>query len=352
LKKNNEFAERKAVMRTIRLETPEQLRLTETAEPNTPGPGEVLVRMHRVGVCGTDYHAFRGNQPFFTYPRILGHELGVEVVALGPDVQDIAVGAQCAVRPYLECGHCPPCRRGKPNCCANLQVFGVHIDGGMREFALLPASHVHPATHLTYDQLALVEPLSVGAHAVARAQLAAGERVLVVGAGPIGLAVTQFALLSGVQVMVMDISEQRLDFVQRHWPMVTLINGQGGGLAALQKVTGDDLPITVFDATGNPHSMQQAFSYVGFGGRLIFVGLFPGEVTFHDPTFHSHEMTLLSSRNALGTDFQRVIAAIEAEQVALAPWITHRAVFETLIEAFPLWTDPSSGIIKGLISVE
>jgi len=339
-------------MRTIRLETPEQLRLTETAEPNTPGPGEVLVRMHRVGVCGTDYHAFRGNQPFFTYPRILGHELGVEVVALGPDVQDIAVGAQCAVRPYLECGHCPPCRRGKPNCCANLQVFGVHIDGGMREFALLPASHVHPATHLTYDQLALVEPLSVGAHAVARAQLAAGERILVVGAGPIGLAVTQFALLSGVQVMVMDISEQRLDFVQRHWPMVTLINGQGGGLAALQKVTGDDLPITVFDATGNPHSMQQAFSYVGFGGRLIFVGLFPGEVTFHDPTFHSHEMTLLSSRNALGTDFQRVIAAIEAEQVALAPWITHRAVFETLIEAFPLWTDPSSGIIKGLISVE
>jgi 2-desacetyl-2-hydroxyethyl bacteriochlorophyllide A dehydrogenase len=351
LKKNNVLAERNAGMRTIRLETPEQLQLTETAEPSTPGSGEVLVRMHRVGVCGTDYHAFRGNQPFFTYPRILGHELGVEVVAVGPDVQDIAVGAQCAVRPYLECGHCPPCRRGRPNCCANLQVFGVHIDGGMREFALLPASHVHPSTQLTYDQLALVEPLSVGAHAVARAQLAVGERVLVVGAGPIGLAVTQFALLSGVQVMVMDISEQRLAFVQRQWPTVTLINGQGSGLDALQKVTGDDLPITVFDATGNPHSMQQAFSYVGFGGRLIFVGLFPGEVTFHDPTFHSHEMTLLSSRNALSADFQRVIAAIEAEQVELTPWITHRAAFETLIEAFPLWTDPNSGIIKGLISV-
>ena len=339
------------MMRAVVLETPERLRLAEMEEPSMPGVGEALVRVHRVGVCGTDYHAFRGQQPFFTYPRVLGHELSVEVVAVGTDVHNVKVGARCAVRPYLECGHCPSCRRGKPNCCANIQVLGVHVDGGMRELLLIPASHLHPTTHLTYEQLALVEPLAIGAHAVARAQLTAGERVLVVGAGPIGLAVTQFALLAGAHVLVMDISEQRLSFVRHHWPLAITIDGKGFESDALQQITDNDLPTAVFDATGNPHSMQAAFSYVAFGGRLIFVGLFPGDVTFHDPLFHSHEMTLLSSRNALATDFQSVITAIEKAQITLTPWVTHRATLETLLETFPLWIDASSGIIKGIITV-
>lgn len=339
------------VMKAIVLETPEQLRLSAIGEPSIPGPGEALVRVHRIGVCGTDYHAFRGKQPFFTYPRILGHELGVEVVAVGSEVHHITVGAHCAVRPYLECGHCAPCQRGKPNCCVNMQVLGVHIDGGMRELALVPASHLHSAEGLTYDQLALVEPLAIGAHAVERAQLAVGERVLVVGAGPIGLAVTRFALLAGAQVTVMDISEQRLTFVQHSMPSATSINGQGSGLDILRHLTGDDLPTAVFDATGNAHSMQSAFSYVGYGGRLIFVGLFSGDVTFHDPLFHSREMTLLSSRNARSTDFQSCISAMKDGQIDLTPWITHRATIETLIEVFPHWTDPASGIIKGIITI-
>ena len=338
-------------MRAVLLEAPEQLRFSTRGEPPAPGPGEALVRVHRVGVCGTDYHAFHGNQPFFTYPRILGHELGVEVVAVGSETPGVTVGDRCAVRPYLECGYCPSCRRGKPNCCANMHVLGVHVDGGMREMLLLPASHLHPTSHLTYEQLALIEPLAIGAHAVARSQLTAGERVLVVGAGPIGLAVTQFALLAGAHVMVMDISEQRLSFVQYHWPSATTIDGNGASIDTLRQVTNDDLPTAVFDATGNAYSMQAAFSYVGFGGRLIFVGLFPGDVTFHDPLFHSHEMTLLSSRNALATDFQSVIAEIEMAHIVLTSWVTHHATLETLHEAFPLWMNASSGIIKGIITV-
>jgi len=338
-------------MRAILLEAPEQLRLSTSGEPPAPGQGEALVRVHRVGVCGTDYHAFRGQQPFFTYPRVLGHELGVEVVEVGPNVHNVTVGARCAVRPYLECGHCPSCRRGKPNCCANIQVLGVHVDGGMCELFLLPASHLHPTTHLTYEQLALVEPLAIGAHAVARTHLTAGERVLVIGAGPIGLAVTQFALLAGAHVMVMDISEQRLTFVQHQWPSVITIDGTRRDSDAFRQVTDGDLPTAVFDATGNPHSMQAAFSYVGFGGCLTFVGLFPGDVTFHDPLFHSHEMTLLSSRNALDTDFQHVIAEIEAAHITLTSWVTHHATLETLLAVFPKWIDVESGIIKGIITV-
>jgi len=338
-------------MKAIILDKPGHLRPIQMEEPEEPGAGEALIRIRQVGVCGTDLHAFRGEQPFFTYPRILGHELSGEIIALhSPSQSNLSIGAHCAVEPYFNCGHCPPCRRGLTNCCVNLKVFGVHSDGGMRDFALIPLSYLHQSSTLSTEQLALVEPLAIGAHAVARAQLTPGERVLVVGAGPIGLAVTSFAVLAGASVTVMDISKQRLEFCQRQWPQVVCIDGRDQPLAALQAVVGDDLPTIVFDATGNPQSMMSAFTYVAYGGRLIFVGLFRGDVTFHDPDFHSRELSLLSSRNATSKDFQHVITALETGQIDLAPWITHRASFDTIIDAFPGWFDRDSGIIKALVA--
>jgi 2-desacetyl-2-hydroxyethyl bacteriochlorophyllide A dehydrogenase len=337
-------------MQTILLERPGHLCLLDREMPGEPGPGEALVRIHQVGVCGTDLHAYQGNQPFFQYPRILGHELGVEVLAVASPEQGVAVGARCAVEPYLACDHCPACLRGKPNCCLHLQVLGVHIDGGMREFAHVPIRSLHSSSSLSYEQLALVEPLAIGAHAVARAQLHPEERVLVVGAGPIGLAVTQFALLAGVQVMVLDVSEQRLHFCQERWPQVVCLDGRGDPLATLQRRCGDDLPTAVFDATGNLGAMHASFAYAGHGGRLIFVGLAQGDITFHDPEFHRRELTLLSSRNATSVDFQHVIAVLESGQIDLAPWITHRATAETMLEQFPRWFERESGIIKALIA--
>jgi hypothetical protein len=232
-----------------------------------------------------------------------------------------------------------------------MKVFGVHIDGGMRELAIVPTSQLHASHALSFEQLALVEPLSIGAHAVSRAQISKGERVLVVGTGPIGLAVTRFALLAGATVLVMDISLNRLEFCQQQWPEVICIDGRAQPLAALQDVVSDDLPTVVFDATGNPQSMMATFNYVANGGRLVFVGLFPGDITFHDPDFHSREMTLLSSRNATSKDFQQVIAAIATGQIDLAPWITHRASLDTLVDAFPGWFDRNSGIIKALVAL-
>ncbi len=226
----------------------------------------------------------------------------------------------------------------------------MHIDGGMRELAIVPISQLHPSSTLSFEQLALVEPLSIGAHAVRHGQVTEEECVLVVGAGPIGLAVTQFALLAGARVLVMDISEQRLAFCKRQWPEVVCINNTGDAVAALQDVVADDLPTAVFDATGNPNSMMAAFHYVAYGGRLIFVGLFPGDITFHDPDFHSHELSLLSSRNATAQDFHHVISALEAGQIDLAPWITHRASPDTMIDAFPGWFDRNSGIIKAIVT--
>lgn len=338
-------------MKAIILEKPGQWLSMQVDELYEPRPEEALVRIRKVGVCGTDFHAFRGEQPFFSYPRILGHELSVEIVAVGTNSQhdSLVPGMRCAVEPYFNCGHCPSCRRGKPNCCLNLKVFGVHIDGGMREMALVPLAKLHPSSTLTFEQLALVEPLSIGAHAVSRGGPIANERVLVVGAGPIGLAVTQFTLLANAHVIVMDISSQRLAFCQRMWPQVTCLDGRDNPLAALQDVVGDDLPTLVFDATGNRQSMQTAFQYVAHGGRLVFVGLFQGDVTFHDPSFHQRELTLYSSRNATGADFHHVMASLETGLVNDASWITHRATFENMTTSFEQWINPDSGVIKAMI---
>lgn len=202
-------------MHTLVLSSPGKLSLESTPFPAAPNAGEALVRVHRIGVCGTDIHAFNGKQPFFTYPRILGHELGVEILAIGPDVSRIQPGDRCAVEPYLNCGHCIACRRSKPNCCTSLQVLGVHTDGGQREQIVVPAAKLHRSASLSYDQLALVETLGIGAHAVERAQIAVGETVAVIGAGPIGLSVTQFALAAGARVLVVDVSERRLNFAKR-----------------------------------------------------------------------------------------------------------------------------------------
>jgi 2-desacetyl-2-hydroxyethyl bacteriochlorophyllide A dehydrogenase len=341
-------------MKTLILETPGRIAAADTTEPGQPAAGEALVRVHRVGVCGTDIHAFNGKQPFFSYPRILGHELGVEVVAVGTGVANVKVGDRCAVEPYLNCGKCIACRRGKPNCCTDLKVLGVHTDGGHRERILLPAAKLHPSAKLTLDQLALVETLGIGAHAVERAGLDAGENVAVIGAGPIGLAVIQFALAAGARVIVIDVNEGRLAFCRDRLGLAAadLIDARSADVVAkLKELTNGDLPTAVFDATGNPKSMAASFEYPAHGGKLIFVGLFPGDVTFNDPNFHRRELTLFASRNARSADFPRILQLIEDGKVDTTPWITHRAPLADVPALFESWTKPEAGVLKAMIEL-
>jgi 2-desacetyl-2-hydroxyethyl bacteriochlorophyllide A dehydrogenase len=338
-------------MKTVILDAPGQLRLTETAPPEAPGVEEALVQVRRVGICGTDLHAYRGRQPFFSYPRILGHELGVEVVAIGPEVTNVALGDRCAVEPYLDCGTCIACRRGKPNCCANLNVLGVHTDGGLRERIVVPARKLHPSTELTLEQLALVETLGIGAHAVGRAELEAGEFVLVIGAGPIGLSVIQFVQAAGARLIVLDTNRKRLDFCRRSYRVEHALDAAANPLEQVRDLTDGDLPTAVFDATGNANSMQAAFQYVAPGGRLIFVGLVQDNITFHDPDFHRREITLLASRNSTADDFRRIIGLLEAKRIDTAPWITHRVECGAVPAEFPGWLSPSSGLIKAMVEM-
>jgi 2-desacetyl-2-hydroxyethyl bacteriochlorophyllide A dehydrogenase len=340
-------------MKTIVLEQPGLLRLADTTPPDGPAAGQVLVRVRRVGVCGTDLHAFKGEQPFFSYPRVLGHELGVEIVALGPVERqpELAVGDYCSVNPYLNCGHCSACRRGRPNCCLNLKVLGVHTDGGMRELIAVPIDKLHKSSTLALDQLALVEMLCIGAHAVRRAQLMPGEQVLVIGAGPIGLSAIQFAQIAGANVIGMEVSEHRREFCRRQLGVERWIDGRRDPLPQIQNLLSGELPTAVFDASGNAGSMMRAFSYVAHGGKLIFVGLFQGDITFHDPDFHRRELTLMSSRNATDDDFAQAIELLEAKKIDVAPWITHRVAPEELLGAFPGWMTPESQVVKAMLEL-
>lgn len=340
-------------MKTIVLEQPGVFRLTETA-PATPARGEALVRVQRVGICGTDLHAYRGRQPFFEYPRILGHELGVEIVAFGPDTApgDLAVGDICAVEPYLNCGACGACRRGKTNCCERLRVLGVHSDGGMREWITVPVHKLHKAPGVPVEHLAMVEMLCIGAHAVRRAQLTPSDAVLVIGAGPIGLGVMQFARLAGIPVVGAEISPARTEFAQTHLGITQWVDPREEGTAQARAHLGGELPTIVFDATGNVHSMRQSFDYVANGGKLVFVGLVQDDISFYDPEFHRREMTLLSSRNATATDFATVIAALAAGEVRPDPWISDVASPAEMLERFEHWLDPNAGVVKAMLTFD
>ncbi len=336
-------------MKTVTLDQPFQFTLSETPEPSRCEPGEALVRVHRVGICGTDIHAYRGRQPYFSYPRIIGHELGVEIVEVGLNERGLKAGDRCSVEPYLNCGHCIACRHGKTNCCISLQCLGVHTDGGMRELIKVPVTKLHKSDTLGLDQLALVETLGIGSHAVDRAMLGMGEYVLVIGAGPIGLSVIQFARLAEVKLIVLDVNAQRLDFARRQFGVDYIVNAQDNPLARVMEITDGDLPTVVFDATGSGESMMGAFQYVAHGGRLVFVGLMQGDITFSDPFFHRREMTILSSRNSLPANFTRIIALMESGRVNTDPWITHRASADALPELFPKWVSPESGMLKGIV---
>jgi 2-desacetyl-2-hydroxyethyl bacteriochlorophyllide A dehydrogenase len=337
-------------MLQIVLEKPGHFLVTDGPEP-TLASGDALVRVHRIGVCGTDLHAFAGKQPFFSYPRILGHELGVEVIDPGSEPHGLRAGDRCSVEPYLNCGHCIACRRGKPNCCTSLNVIGVHSDGGMRPFIAIPARKLHRSATLDYEQLALVETLGIGAHAIERAEPKKDDFVLVIGAGPIGLSVIQFAVVSGATLAVMDVSETRLAFCRDQLGVAHTVVAGPDATAQLKAIGGGDLPTIVIDATGNPQSMARTFELAAHGGRIVFVGLFQGDVTFNDPNFHRRELTLCASRNAVPQTFRDIICLVETGRVDTRPWITHRFALADTPAVFPEKISGNPAVLKAIIAV-
>jgi threonine dehydrogenase-like Zn-dependent dehydrogenase len=284
--------------------------------------GEVLLKIKRIGVCGTDIHAFGGTQPYFEYPRILGHELAAKYIE--GNVSGFISGDKVTFIPYFHCGQCVACRNGLTNCCANIKVFGVHIDGGMAQYVTIPEQYLLHGQGLDYDDLALVEPLAIAAHGVRRAK-----------------------------VVVMDVNDYRLGFCKKELQANEIINPLNEDVVArLKKITNGDMPTVVIDATGNRNVMNTAFNYIAHGGRFVLVGLQKGELAFNHPDFHKRESTLMSSRNATIQDFEYVMECIKEGKIYTKKYITHRVNFAEMIPEFEKWIDPKNNVIKAMIELD
>ncbi|MGJ8694209.1 MAG: zinc-binding alcohol dehydrogenase family protein [Thalassotalea sp.] len=337
-------------MRTIVCVEPGVLESTQTQIP-TPQAGEVLVKIKAIGICGTDIHAFGGNQPFFQYPRVLGHELSGVIEKTGEGTT-VPVGSSVYIIPYLSCGVCIACRNGKPNCCTDIEVLGVHRDGGMAEYICVPESAVVKTDGLPFNDMAVIECLAIGAHAVRRAQITPDDTVLVLGAGPIGIGAIQFAGVAGAKVIASDVRDDKLEFCKEQYGVYGTVNALGDVNAQLSELTNGEFPTVIIDCTGNVKAMESAFYNLAHGGRIVFVSVVKADVTFNDPEFHKRETTLMGSRNATIVDFEHVVACLKDGSVKSGAFVTHSAKFSDLITEFKEWVKPETGVIKAVVEMD
>ncbi|RDL49506.1 L-galactonate-5-dehydrogenase [Ensifer sp. M14] len=337
-------------MKAVLCPQPGRLEIVERASVPAPSAGWVRVAVSHVGICGTDYHIFAGKHPFLEYPRVMGHEISATVLANGPETT-IAPGTPVVVNPYLSCGACVACRRGKPNCCTAIKVLGVHTDGAFCEEILIPEGNLYPAIDLTPEAAATVEFLAIGAHAVRRAAAPSGNRALVIGAGPIGLGTAIFSRIAGHAVTLMDTSAERLAFATDRLGFGPGILADARSGERVAEATDDDGFDVVFDATGHGGSMEAAFGHVAHGGTLVFVSVVKDDIRFSDPEFHKREMTLIGSRNATREDFDHVVNAIRQGLVPVETLITHRTTMEAMVEDLPRWANEKSGLVKAIVRI-
>ena len=313
--------------------------------------GQAIIKIKRVGVCGTDLHAFEGTQPYFSYPRILGHELSGDLID-ADGAPGFVPGEKVTIIPYFNCGHCIACRNGKPNCCVQINVCGVHSDGALTEYLSVPSYSLLHSQGLGYEELALVEPLAIGAHGIRRAAVQPDEFVLVVGAGAIGLGTMEFARIAGGRVIALDVNNERLQFCKDRLQIPHVIHARDEDVPArIDEITGGDGCTVVIDATGNLGAINHALRYLSHGGRYVLIGLQKEPFSFSHPEFHKRESTLMSSRNATREDFQLVMRAIKAGHVQPETYITHHVPFHEVSHSFSSWLPPAAGIIKVMITL-
>ena len=337
-------------MKTLVCTEPGNFEYTVREQPQ-PKPGYSIIKIKRIGICGTDLHAFEGTQPYFEYPRVLGHELSGELVVID-NAPGFEIGEAVTFIPYFNCGKCIACRNGKQNACENIKVCGVHQDGGMTEYYAVPSYALIHGDGLSFDELALIEPLAIGAHGIRRAGVKEGEFVLVIGAGPIGLGTMEFARIAGAEVIALDINNDRLQFCKEKLKVPHVVNAADADVVSqLKAITNGDMPTVVIDATGNLKAINTAFQYMSHGARYVLIGLQKNEICFSHPEFHKREATLMSSRNATREDFEHVITCMKRKEITPTTYITHRVLFNQVKDEFEGWLNPATGVIKAMVEM-
>lgn len=333
-------------MKAITCPAPGELKLIDVPEPELK-PGWVRVKIRHIGICGTDYHIFEGNHPFLEYPRIMGHELS-GTVADANGAAGLADGDAVVVNPYLPCYACPACLEGKTNCCETLKVIGVHSDGGMAEEIVMPAENLYPADGLSLRDAAMVEFLAIGAHAVRRSEMKAGDRALVVGSGPIGLGVACFAKIAGGDVTVVDAAPDKIEMTRALGFRTFGVGELDGDAFKAVKKSGFE---AVFDSTGSIKAMNASLFHARSGGSYTLVGVIKGDLVWPDPEVHRRELTIRGSRNATKADFDHVMDSIRKGLVPTDKLATHATTFDRVFVDMPHWTHHRDGLIKAIITV-
>ncbi len=336
-------------MKYIVCEEPQNFQLKDKEVP-IKREGEALIKIHRIGICGTDLHAYGGNQAFFKYPRILGHELAAEILEIDENKQQLKKGDHVIIMPYVSCGTCVACKNGKTNCCVNINVLGVHVDGGMQEIISVRTDLLIPAVNLSFNEMAIIEPLAIGAHALRRAGVKKGETIVVIGCGPIGIGLMKLAQIIGAKVIGLDVNKDRLDYAKNQIGVSHALNVMDNPQDKITEITNGDMATAVFDATGNQKALESGISYMSHGGRFVLVGLSKGELTYNHPAIHAKETTLMCSRNATLEDFEFVIRHIK--EFPTSTFVTHEVHFSKMIENFDSWLLPETGVVKAMVTFD
>lgn len=336
-------------MKALVCDEPGRLTLAERPDPER-GEGEVLVRIRHVGICGTDFHIFGGKHPFLEYPRVMGHELS-GTVQEAPPGSALKPGDPVYIVPYLSCGTCQACRIGLTNACCNIRVLGVHCDGGMAELVPVPEANVIPTGDIPIEDAAMIEFLAIGAHGIRRGGVTARDRVLVTGAGPIGMSALLFAKTRGANVTVMDTREDRLAFARDRLGADAILLADANAEENARRLTGSDWFDVVVDATGAAAPIERGFGFLAHGARYVLLSVVRDSLTFSDPEFHKREATLLASRNAQPEDFAEVVRQMQAGRIPTRALNTHRGQLADAVDLFSEWSRPEAGVIKAILDL-
>lgn len=343
---------REIEMKAVVIDKPGEVSVKELDTPR-PATGEVMLRMRYVGFCGSDLSTYLGKNPMVSYPRIPGHEISGVIAELGEEVPDgYAVGDAVTVVPYTNCGTCPSCRRGRSHACRVNQTLGVQREGAMQEYMTVPWQKILQAPELNELELAMVEPLTVGFHAIQRGRVEESDVVMVLGCGMIGAGAIAAASQRGATVIAVDIDNHKLELATSLGAQHTINSKVTDLHQVLEDLTGGDGPDVVVEAAGNPITYRLAVDEVAFTGRVVCIGYAGSEVSFATKLFVQKEIDIMGSRNATPEDFRAVISYLEQGTFPLDKMITHKVKPEEASRALKQWAGDPGNVMKILIDFE
>ncbi|MFJ8070951.1 zinc-binding alcohol dehydrogenase family protein [Peribacillus sp. NPDC096447] len=337
-------------MKAVQVRKAHELIIQEVEKPRISNSTDVLVKVKRVGICGSDMHIYHGTNPLATLPRVVGHEVAGEVVEIGQGVSGIKVGDHVVIEPISYCGECYACRKGRQNVCGKLSVFGVHEDGGLREWFVLPEKQLHVVdSALAWDEIVLAEPYTIGAQAVWRGEVDEGETVLIQGAGPIGICILKMAKLQGASVMITDLSDERLEFAKESGADITVHAGKEDVQKRVEEWTNGEGANVVIDAVCLPMTFELSFDVVSTAGRIVVLGFDERPSAVSQLPITKKEVSVKGSR--LQTDqFPKVVKLLNEGKLRHEGLVTHTFSLDDIQEAFNFVENHPEQVRKAIIA--